>query len=152
MTRHYTDAELWDILNRQGKAEGPRPKDKPARKKMSFEESHIQRTVIRWWQVKCREFGVAEVLLFSIPNGGHRHVITASIMKAEGARAGAPDLFLACPNHRHSGLFLEIKRLTGVVTPEQEVFHALLRARGYQVNVCRSVKEAVDTIILYLAQ
>lgn len=160
MTR-LSDAQLWDKSPAM-QAQGPRPKE---RKKMSREESIMQIAFVRWWALNCRVFGVPELALFSIPNGGWRGVVTGSILKAEGARKGAPDLFLASPaahwgpddadsmnkimTTRH-GLFLELKRREGVLSPEQEVYHEILRKQGYQVNVCRSLAECIDVTTTYL--
>ncbi len=43
-----------------------------------------------------------------------------------------------------------MKTATGQLSPEQEVFHGLLRASGYQVNVCRGWEQARDVILAYL--
>lgn len=131
------------------------------------EESEMQRALIRWWTLNCRHFGVPEILLFSIPNGGGGGEKRGHWLKLEGARKGAPDLFLAAPqkdrnqgrsdNECHEewlpdfhGLFIELKTARGQVSPEQEVFHELLTAQGYRVVVCRSLPECIDTITAYL--
>ncbi len=128
-----------------------------ARKKRDDEESRNQRELMKWWQYACRGLGVAEILLLSIPNGGGRSgAVVGSILKAEGLRKGAPDLFLAvghdsdCIRGYSHGLFIEMKTTTGQPSPEQEVFHGLLRASGYQVNVCRGWERARDVILAYL--
>lgn len=134
----------------------------PPKPRRSNEESAIQRQLIKWWAANCRHFGVPELCLFSIPNGGNGDARRGSIMKAEGQRKGAPDLFLAvlafdrtpagtCGHKAGApGLFLELKRREGVVSPEQEVFHSLLRKQGYQVSVCRTLTSCIDTITAYL--
>lgn len=148
------------------------PEPKPAfimppplpKKKRSQEESLMQRALIKWWAANCRHFGVPELALFSIPNGGARSAITGSIMKAEGARKGVPDLMLAVakfilgvgegthhkPAHFNHALFLELKRRDGIVSPEQEAYHSLLRAQGYKVVVVRSLQECINEITTYL--
>lgn len=139
----------------------PPPKPK---KKRSTEESQMQRSLITWWQRQCRVFGVPELALFSIPNGGARSSITGAILKAEGARKGVPDLFLAVPKINSSigaydqseedpdihGLFLELKRREGILSPEQEVYHEILRKQGYKVVVVWSLLEAIQEITSYL--
>ena len=131
------------------------------RKPRNNEESVMQRQLILWWAKNCRHFGVPEILLFSVPNGGNGDARRGSIMKAEGQRKGAPDLFLAvprsfrngdeqCPDGFYSGLFLELKRPAGHVSPEQEVFHELLRKQGYKVVVCRSLQDCINQITSYL--
>ena len=51
---------------------------------------------------------------------------------------------------RHHGLFLELKRKDGVLSPEQEVFHEILRKQGYKVVVCRSLNDCINQITTYL--
>lgn len=147
---------LYDMLPPEVQAVTPRPKEK---KRRSNEESQMQRALIKWWTLNCRHFGVPEILLFSIPNGGARSPVTGAILKAEGSRKGVPDLFLAVPrigggfmDATEHGLFLELKRPAGVVSPEQEVFHQRLREQGYCVKVCRSFNECVDVITSYLTK
>lgn len=139
------------------------------RRPRNNEESRSQQAVIKWWQMACRGFGVPEILLFAIPNGGGRSgPVVGAILKREGLRTGAPDLMLAVPRgHTKTSrtdalgniitdvsvccaIFIEMKTSTGVVSPEQEVFHEHLRARGYRVEVCRSAREAIECISAYL--
>jgi hypothetical protein len=48
----------------------------------------------------------------------------------------------------YHGLFLELKRIKGgVVSPEQDRWHAELRAQGYRVEVCKGA-EAAWTVLL----
>ena len=58
--------------------------------------------------------------LFAIPNGGHRHIGTAKKLKAEGVKAGVPDLCLGCQGgesvvpclgrvKRYGAMFIEMK-------------------------------------------
>lgn len=165
--RRYSKTDLALLKDNLG-AELPAPEPK---KKRSQEESAMQRALVAWWHMNCRVFGVPEILLFSIPNGGWRpNPITGSILKAEGLRRGAPDLFLAVAQYwrakdgrvslpeldtnmiqrRYYGLFLELKRREGVVSPEQEVFHELLQKQGYKVVVCRTLADCINQITTYL--
>ena len=106
---------------------------------------------MRWWGVAAMLYGVHEVSLFAIPNGGLRHVIVAKRMKDEGVRAGIPDLFLAVPRGGFHGLFVELKRTKGGRTSDvQEKAMALLRAQGFRCIVCRGCAEAKAEINRYL--
>lgn len=157
----YSEAEIHALLKEQGHT----PAFVPARprKKRDDEESRNQRQLMIWWRVACRGLGVPEILLMAIPNGGGRSgPVVGSILKAEGLRKGAPDLFLAHsrpwrPSKTGStaardtfGLFLEMKTPTGRLFPEQEVFHDHLRAAGYCVEVARGWQQAAETITRYL--
>jgi hypothetical protein len=48
-------------------------------------------------------------LLHAIPNGGYREKITASRMKAEGVKAGVPDIHLPVPRGGYASLYIELK-------------------------------------------
>lgn len=79
------------------------------------------------------------VLILAIPNGGHRAPAVAAKMKAEGALAGVPDLFV--PEWR---LFIEMKRrVGGVVSKEQRRVMAELERVGYRCVVCAGADEAM---------
>jgi hypothetical protein len=146
MAKRFSDADLIRIRNSQGE-NLPVPKE---RKKPGNEESRIQRAVIQWWALAHKAFGVREFLLFAIPNGGRRDVITASIMKAEGVRRGTSDLFLAVPMCGRHGLWIEMKAPDGVLKPEQKTFQDEVAGLGYAVSVCRSFNEAMNLITDYL--
>ena len=82
--------------------------------------------------------------------------------KAEGVKAGVPDLFLplpkvcvAAPDAGHvfeyfGGLYLETKVPTSKPRPEQTEFMARLVARGYAVAVYRTLEEGVDLLVRYM--
>ncbi len=146
MPRRYTDRMLAELRNKMGE-NIPIPKE---RKKPSREESIMQCSLISWWAVAHKSFGVPEVLLFSIPNGGFRTAITGAFMKREGARRGSSDLFLAASMRGLHGLFLELKRPGGVLSPEQKEFLSAVSAQGYDARCCYSFDEAVTTITSYL--
>ena len=125
-----------------------------AKKKRSREESIMQCALLKWWAANHAKFGVHEWLLFAIPNGMRKGAITGAILKREGVRKGVPDLFLAVvgPDLRASamGLFLELKTPTGIVSPEQKEYHAILADQGYKVVVCRTLADGINQITLYL--
>lgn len=125
----------------------------------------MQRALLAWWKDNCHHFSVPEILLLSIPNGGHRTAVTAAIMKMEGARRGAPDLMLAVPLRSFDvskgplahqcyteihGLFLELKTDKGFISQPQSEFHTELRNQGYRVEIIRSLQQGIDVITSYL--
>ena len=81
-------------------------------------------------------------------------------MKAEGLRAGIPDLFLAKQLADGSGepdewtiggLFIEMKVKPNKPSPEQNRIIQYLDLQGYRVAVCYSADEAIKAIKDYLA-
>lgn len=90
-------------------------------------------------------------LIFAVPNGGDRNIVTAGKLKAEGVKPGVPDLFLPVPRGIYSGLFIEMKRRKGGrVSREQISWISALISRGYKVVVCRGFDEARDALEAYM--
>ncbi len=90
--------------------------------------------------------------LFAIPNGGFRKEREAARLKAEGALAGVPDLFLAQPTPLWPGLFIEMKKRFGSAVPKhQRELHQDYRMAGYRVEVCSGSDRAWDVITEYLS-
>lgn len=107
---------------------------------------------MKWWALAHRGLGVPERLLFAIPNGGERNIIVAARMKAEGVRAGVPDMFLAYPTPFAHGLFIELKKTKGGrVSDAQKSFISELTEQGYRATVCKGAEEAINEIKRYLA-
>lgn len=112
-------------------------------------EHEIQCEVVRWFDIKFRNEVFAKRLV-ATPNGGHRHIATARKLKAEGQRAGFPDLFLHVPRGTFHGLAIEMKTKTGRLSDHQDDWLTFLASQGYAVAVCRSVNEACNLISDYL--
>jgi hypothetical protein len=105
----------------------------------------------------------------AIPLGGKRNAATAARLKAEGARAGVPDIFLPVARHGCHGLWIELKRSKttklsaktgrtivdkseGKAQDHQTKWIADLQAEGYGACVCVGWEEARDVLIQYLNQ
>lgn len=156
------DSRLHDLLRQQGHDPGfERPVDRPKRKRDN-REHRIQAAIVAWFRSAAAGLGVDPRLLFAIPNGalygrGVERVIRAKMLKAEGLTPGVPDLFLArasyCDGEAEPyelGMFVECKTPEGAIAAEQKAMHELLRARGYRVEVVRSVEEGIAVITSYL--
>ncbi len=89
-------------------------------------------------------------LMFAIPNGGKRHKATAAKLKAEGVKAGVPDIFLPVPVGAYHGLWIELKTQTGKPSPKQQVWLKALAAQGYQAAVCYGWMQARQVLLAYL--
>lgn len=95
-------------------------------------------------------------LLFAIPNAGKRSYIVGARMKAEGLRAGVPDIFLPAVRYCKpecemlGGLFIEMKIKGNRPTMLQRHWQEALRYAGYRVVVAYGWQEAWDAICDYL--
>jgi len=90
-------------------------------------------------------------LLYAIPNGARTSIGTARKLKAEGLRAGVPDLCLPVPVGNYHGLYIELKRQKGgVVSQEQRDWHWALEDLGHRVVVCRGAEPAISVLSEYL--
>ena len=115
-------------------------------------EAEEQITVISW--AKAMEYKHPELaLLHHCPNGGSRHRVEAARLKAQGVKAGVPDLFLPVARNGKHGLFIEMKRRRGGrIEPEQKKWIAALLGQGYEVYVCKGADAAIETIKRYLEE
>lgn len=90
--------------------------------------------------------------MFAVPNGGQRHIAVAAKLKAEGVKAGVPDIFLPAPRGAAHGLFIELKAKGGRVSDAQRAMLAALARQGYACLVCYGWEEAWREIQAYLAR
>jgi len=75
-------------------------------------EHQEQCALMRMCRLHERKYPGLE-LIHSIPNGGARHIAVAAKLRAEGVRAGVPDIFLPVPRGSAHGLYIELKRKGG---------------------------------------
>jgi hypothetical protein len=85
--------------------------------------------------------GRKDIRWFAIPNGGFRGRNEASRLKAEGVRAGVPDLCFILPEGRSA--WLEMKTKIGKLSSAQKDFRDALLALGHHWAMARSVDEAI---------
>ncbi len=88
--------------------------------------------------------------LHHVPNGGARDAITGARLKAQGVKAGAPDIYLDVARRGYHGLRIELKAAGGRVGKEQAEWIAFLTAQGYWAAVCVGWEAARDEIEGYL--
>lgn len=93
--------------------------------------------------------------MFAIPNGGLRNKVTASMLKAEGVKAGVPDIMLPVPKSCFAGLFVEMKKANATpsaVRPDQIDYLHELRKQRYAAHVAFGWRQAVEIIESYLLE
>ena len=84
---------------------------------------------------------------FHPPNGGHRNVVVAKKLKAQGVKRGVPDVMIVDrppANPKNVGVAIELKRRKGgSLTKEQKRWLRILSEKGWAVAVCRGADEAI---------
>jgi len=113
------------------------------------DEHAEQVALMKWAAMQSRRIPALE-MLFAIPNGGRRDAVTGARLKAEGVKAGVPDLFLPCPAGKWHGLFIELKAPGGRPSAEQRRMIERLRKAGYKAEVCYGWMEAAEVLTEYL--
>lgn len=118
---------------------------------MTAREDAEQATLMSWAAMQKGKYPELE-LLFHIPNGGRRNAAEAARFKAEGVKAGVPDLFLPVARNGLHGLWIEMKRREGGrVSEHQSEWIERLRVQGYAVEVCYGWQEASKVLTEYLS-
>jgi hypothetical protein len=104
-------------------------------------ETEEQEGFVNWFRAKF-----SGVLIFAIPNGGHRSISTAKRLKAEGVVPGIPDLHV--PAWR---LWIEMKRVKGgKLSAEQEAMILHLEGLGHKVVVGKGAEDASAQIVEWI--
>lgn len=111
---------------------------------MRFLESELQIQCVEWFKIKY-----PKKLIFSIPNGAKKSLLTALRMRREGLLSGVPDLFIPEPFRNFSGLFIEMKSKYGKLSSNQKDVIQKLRERNYAVYVCNSFSQFEKSICEY---
>ncbi|MEX5364400.1 VRR-NUC domain-containing protein [Pseudomonas guariconensis] len=93
-------------------------------------------------------------LMYHVPNGGHRLKEVAAKLKAQGVKAGIPDLVLPMARGGYFGLYIEFKATVdpAAVSPSQQACIRRLNDQGYLAVVCRGHFDAMECLRAYLAQ
>lgn len=101
------------------------------------------------------QFPAEGPLLIHIPNGGSRkNAFEGWRLKEQGVRAGVSDLFLPVARGGFFGLWIEFKAAPpndAAPTPAQLQWLALMRAQGYQAELCLGVDQALAILEAYMA-
>lgn len=109
--------------------------------KMTASETVEQEGFVNWFRNRF-----PGVLIYAIPNGGHRAHSVALRLKAEGVVPGVPDLHV--PDWR---LWIEMKREKGgVVSADQKDMIRYLEGIGHKVIVGRGARDASRQVLDFL--
>lgn len=105
---------------------------------LSMSEHYEQTVFVNWFR-----FSYPKKLIFAIPNGGQRNIITAKKLKAEGVVSGVPDLFIPEWN-----LWVEMKKDNkSRLSQSQKEIIEYLQSTGHNVIVGYGFDDARKKII-----
>ena len=106
---------------------------------MSSEHAE-QAGFLQWFRAKY-----PGILIFAIPNGGKRDIVTAKKLQMEGVVPGVPDLFV--PELR---LWIEMKKPGGRLSEAQKSMIEYLEGIGHTVIVAYGARDASMKVLEFL--
>ena len=113
-------------------------------------ESVEQQRLFLWARMQSGKYPCL-TLMYHIPNEGKRSRATGGRLRAEGLKAGVPDICLPVARGGCHGLYIELKRQHGGrLLPAQAEWMEKLKAQGYQVALCHGWEAASEIILEYL--
>lgn len=108
-------------------------------------ESALQQQIFNWYNNNyCLKNIEKRGMIFSIPNGGTRHLMEAMTLKATGLLKGASDLIVILPNGKL--MFVELKQPKGIQSLEQKDFESRVKILGFEYHIIRSLEEFIILI------
>jgi len=125
-------------------------KQKSVRAKPVDREGQEQAALMTELRIRLPE--VAD-LIYHVPNGGHRIKAVAAKLKAQGVKAGIPDLVLPMARGGFFGLYIEFKATPpndAAISSSQHERIRKLNDQGYLAVVCRGHFDTVEQIRAYL--
>ena len=129
----------------------PFPSEGKALKRVEPYESEEQVALFQWAEAMSGKYPCLR-LMYHVPNGGHRSAAVAGKLKAEGVKAGVPDICLPSARGGYHGLYIELKAGKNKATKEQEEWLSALSEEGYKAVVCRGWVRASEEIKKYLEE
>ncbi len=108
-------------------------------------EDRLQSQCVKWLRLQY-----PNELIFAIPNGGTRNILEAVKLKQTGVLSGVADVFIALPNGKYHGLFVEFKVGKNKQTTTQREFEKIIKSKGYEYKVAYSLDEFIDIVTIYI--
>ena len=140
------------VENRERIKAGASPKPVPQRAADATpvpSESVEQQRLFLWARMQSGKYPCL-TLMYHIPNEGKRSRATGGRLRAEGLKAGVPDICLPVARGGCHGLYIELKRQHGGrLLPVQAEWMEKLK-QGYQVALCHGWEAASEIILEYL--
>ena len=120
---------------------------------MSQDIEHQHQVALFYWAGLMIKMGKYPelVCMYAVPNGGLRDKRVAAKLKAEGVKAGVPDVALPVPRGGFHGMYVELKIGKNTLKPNQREWFAWLTKQGFYCVVCYGWEQAQREIECYLA-
>jgi hypothetical protein len=107
-------------------------------------EDQIQQQIVNFFTNNyCLKHHSPRCSIFSVPNGGSRHILEAKKLKATGMKAGVSDLIVLMPNR---AIFIELKNEKGIQSESQKEFEQSVSALGFEYYLIRSLDQFIEVI------
>lgn len=105
--------------------------------------------------LRLRQPGVFE-LAYHVPNGGSRKggAREGARLKAQGVKAGVPDICIAVARGGYMGLYIEFKATPpndAAVSKTQNEWLGRLEVQGYKAVLCKGMQALINEVEAYLA-
>jgi hypothetical protein len=110
-------------------------------------EHQHQKAVFEW---VARQNGDAYDLIHAVPNGGQRHIVTATKLKHEGVKPGVFDIDLPVARGGFTSLRIEMKFNDNNLSKAQREWMTKMQKQGHCCVYCYDWQAATRTIIGYL--
>jgi hypothetical protein len=110
-------------------------------------EHQEQVALFKWLSIKYPD---QYAVTYAVPNAARRSPRQGAYMKAEGLKAGVPDICMAYPSNGYHGLYIELKTIKGRPTDSQNEWIGRLSKNGYAADICYGLDDAMRTIGEYL--
>lgn len=108
-----------------------------------------QITLFSWAEFAKNKYPELD-LMYHVPNEGKRSAAMGARLKAEGLKAGVPDVCLPTAHGGYIGLYIEMKVKPNKPTEQQKQWLRDLRGAGHFTAVCYTWEEAKDLIEEYI--
>lgn len=113
-------------------------------------EAQEQKLFVQWFRKSHPKLSRSlRVSLNGSLGHGAKAARRVSGLKGQGFVTGESDIFIAVPASEFHGLFIEMKVIGGVVSPEQRDYLTYMRNLGYATAICYSGNEAIAEFKAY---
>lgn len=89
-------------------------------------------------------------MLFAVPNGEERNIITATKLKRQGVIRGVADLILLVPKKGYASLCIEMKTPGGKQSKYQQTWQKVVEKYRSRYVLCHSLEEFMNEVNSYL--